>query len=261
MITLRTKELNTVRTITVTRTTKETDIRVVLNFPDREDAAAVHASGTQAGGAQAAAVHASGTQAGGPHKGNSSAADADTREASNAGSTGAVADRRGEPIVSTGVPFFDHMLYSMLFHGGFSGEVSAKGDIDVDAHHTVEDVGIVIGQALARVVDEYGPVRRYGHAVIPMDDALAEAVVDAAGRAYLVFNADFPQSHAGAFDLALVREFFQGLSSHAQANVHVHGRYGLNGHHLAEAMFKSAGRALGQAYLPSTTVRSTKGSL
>lgn len=170
-------------------------------------------------------------------------------------------DRERIVQVVTGVPFFDHMLHAMLFHGGFSADIRAVGDTEVDDHHTVEDVGIVLGQALSRAVTEFGPVQRFGQAVVPMDDALAEAVVDASGRAFLVFSASFPQSHAGRFDLALVREFFHGLASHAACNVHIIGRYAENGHHLAEAVFKSAGRALGQAYGPAGTVLSTKGVL
>lgn len=163
--------------------------------------------------------------------------------------------------VQTGIPFFDHMLHAFFFHGGFSAEVTARGDTEVDDHHTVEDVGIVIGSLLSRVTGEYGPVRRFGHALVPMDDSLGEVVVDACGRSYLVYQVEYPQTHAGRFDLALVREFFTGLSSHARANVHVLGRYGLNGHHLAESLFKAAGRALGTAYTPSASVLSTKGVL
>ncbi|TVR68806.1 MAG: imidazoleglycerol-phosphate dehydratase HisB [Spirochaetaceae bacterium] len=163
--------------------------------------------------------------------------------------------------VETHIPFFDHMLQAFFFHGGFSAEITARGDTDVDDHHTVEDVGIVIGSLLARVTDEYGPVRRFGHALVPMDDSLGEVVVDACGRSFLVYQVEYPQTHAGRFDLALVREFFTGLSANARANVHVIGRYGLNGHHLAESVFKAAGRALGAAYTPAGTVLSTKGVL
>lgn len=168
-------------------------------------------------------------------------------------------DRRVD--VRTGVPFFDHMLHAFLFHGGFTAEIRAKGDLEVDDHHTVEDVGIVLGSLFARVTGEYGPVARFGHALVPMDDALAEVIVDACGRSYLVYNVDFPQGYAGRFDLSLVREFFSGFCANAGVNVHVIGRYGINGHHLAEALFKAAGRALGQAYLPVDSVLSTKGVL
>ena len=163
--------------------------------------------------------------------------------------------------VETGIPFFDHMLHAFFFHGGFSVEIVARGDTDVDDHHTVEDAGIVIGSLLARVPAEYGPIRRFGHALVPMDDALGEVIVDACGRSYLVYQVEYPQPYAGRFDLALVREFFTGLSAHGRTNVHVLGRYGLNGHHLAEAVFKAAGRALGAAFVPASAVLSTKGVL
>ncbi|MCG8479766.1 MAG: imidazoleglycerol-phosphate dehydratase HisB [Spirochaetales bacterium] len=170
-------------------------------------------------------------------------------------------NRDTELDIATGVPFFDHMLSAMLFHGGFSCHIKAAGDLDVDDHHTVEDVGIVLGRAFRRIVEEQGPVERFGHGIVPMDDALAETVVDVSGRGYLVFHAEFPQAHAGQFDLALVREFFQGFAGNALANVHVISRYGVNGHHLAEAIFKSAGRALNAAYRPASSVLSTKGVL
>jgi len=163
--------------------------------------------------------------------------------------------------VRTGVPFFDHMLTGMLFHGGFGATIAASGDVEIDDHHTVEDVGIVIGTALRRAVEQFGPVRRFGDATVPMDDSLAQTVIDACGRPYLVFRAEFPQAYAGRFDLALVREFFQGLANSAAINLHVIGHYGLNGHHLAEAIFKSAGRALAAAYRPAERVQSTKGVL
>lgn len=178
------------------------------------------------------------------------------------GSIGAPVDTDRYVEIHTGIPFFDHMLEAMLFHGGFSVRLSAVGDTEVDDHHTVEDVGIVIGTALRRAVEQHGSVRRFGHEVIPMDDALAEVVVDAGGRSYLSYSATFPQERAGSFDVALVREFFQGLTNQAHANVHVIGRYALNGHHLAEAIFKAAGRAIGTAYLPRLEgVASTKGVL
>lgn len=149
---------------------------------------------------------------------------------------------------STTLPFFDHMLHAMAFHGGFRLEVEASGDTEVDSHHLVEDTGLVIGEALDRFRRESGGIRRWGHAVIPMDDALGEAVVDAGGRPYLVFSAEWPQSHAGVFDLSLIREFWQGLVSAARINLHMCVRYAQNGHHAAEALFKAAGLALAEAY-------------
>jgi imidazoleglycerol-phosphate dehydratase len=161
----------------------------------------------------------------------------------------------------TGVPFLDHMLNGMLFHGGFTADIRAAGDVEIDAHHTVEDTGIVLGQVFRRYVDTHGPVARFGHGLVPMDDALGEAVVDISGRSYLVFRAEFPQPYAGAFDLALVREFFQGFVNNGAINLHLIGHYALNGHHLAESLYKASGRALGAACRRVSEVRSTKGVL
>lgn len=169
-----------------------------------------------------------------------------------------------EPIeLSLGVPFFEHMLHAMAYHGGFSLVVDGKGDLEVDPHHLVEDVGIVLGTALVQIVAEHGNVARFGHSVIPMDDALSEATVDVCGRPYLVYHADYPQTHAGSFDLSLAREFFSGLTSAARMNLHAQCRYGLNSHHMVESLFKAVGKAVGQAYaaLDGTAPLSTKGSL
>ena len=169
-------------------------------------------------------------------------------------------DSAGEPSVRTGVPFFDHMLASMAFHGGFSLAVKGKGDLEVDPHHLVEDVGLVLGQAFAAVLEK-GPVARFGHAVIPMDEALSEVTIDVCGRPTLVFGAAFPQARAGTFDLSLLREFFCGLSSAARISLHVDVRRGENGHHMAECSFKALGRALRQAYAPDRREMSTKGRI
>ncbi len=163
--------------------------------------------------------------------------------------------------IETGVPFFDHMLHAMAFHGGLGLEVQARGDIEVDPHHLVEDVGIVFGQALAKAVDQHGPVARYGHAVIPMDDALSEATIDAGNRPYLVYRAEYPQPYCGAFAVELLREFFHGLAMNAAINLHLDARYGENTHHMCEALMKALGRAIAQAYRRHDRVRSTKGSL
>ncbi len=163
--------------------------------------------------------------------------------------------------IATGVPFFDHMLHAFFFHGGFEVELTCQGDTEVDDHHSVEDVGIVLGGLFRQVVADHGPVSRFGHAVIPMDDSLGEAVVDVCGRSYLVWDVSFPQPRAGNFDLALIREFYTAFASEAKINLHILGRYGSNGHHLAEALFKAAGRALGGAYRPASAVLSTKGTL
>jgi imidazoleglycerol-phosphate dehydratase len=171
-------------------------------------------------------------------------------------------DRREPPRIATGVPFFDHMLTAMAFHGGFYLEVTAQGDLEVDPHHLVEDLGIVFGDALKKAQDARGGVARYGSSVIPMDDALSEVAIDACGRAYWVYQAAFPQTHAGTFDLSLVREFVIGLANRAQINLHALCRYGSNGHHMVEALFKALGKALAQAYAPrdgGSAAMSTKG--
>lgn len=163
--------------------------------------------------------------------------------------------------IATCLPFFDHMLHAMLFHGGFSCTISATGDIEVDPHHLVEDVGLVLGQAVADYVDRFGPVARFGHSMVPMDDALSEVVLDLCGRPYLVYHADFPQPRAGDFDVSLVREFLQGFANKGKLNLHATCRYGLNSHHMIESLFKALGRALAIAISPSQRVRSTKGTL
>ncbi len=163
--------------------------------------------------------------------------------------------------VSTGVPFFDHMLHAMGFHGGLGLQVTATGDLQVDAHHVVEDVGIVLGECLFRAMDQGAPLTRFGHAVVPMDDALAEVTVDAGGRSHCRFDAAFPQERAGDFDVWLLREFFTALAGRARINVHAAVRYGDNSHHMAEALCKALGRALGQAFRAAAgrEPRSTKG--
>lgn len=170
-----------------------------------------------------------------------------------------------EPIrLDTPLPFFNHMLHAMAFHGGFSVSLTARGDVDVDPHHVVEDTGLVLGGAIRTWIEQYGPVRRFGHAVVPMDDALSEVVVDISNRPYLVYRADYPQERAGTFDLALVREFLGGLATRGGITLHAHCRYGLSGHHMAEALFKALGRALAQGLTSkdgSTGPASTKGVL
>ncbi len=166
--------------------------------------------------------------------------------------------------METGLPFFNHMLNAMAFHGKFRLEVEASGDIEVDPHHLVEDTGLVIGEALHQYRLKTGGIARYGQAVIPMDDALSEAVVDVGGRPYLVFNAEWPQSHAGKFDASLIKEFWQGMAVAARVNLHLHVRYAENTHHAAEAIFKAAGLALSRAYRPTNggeETMSTKGKI
>lgn len=167
--------------------------------------------------------------------------------------------------IKTGVPFFDHMLHAMSHHGGFSLVVEAVGDVQIDQHHLVEDVGLVMGDAL-RMIRESGPaITRFGHAVIPMDESLAETTIDACNRAYLVLRGEFPQEYCGEFHVVLVREFLQALANRGAINLHCELRYGLNAHHMSEALFKSLGRSLSQAYSPRSggqnQAMSTKGIL
>jgi imidazoleglycerol-phosphate dehydratase len=162
---------------------------------------------------------------------------------------------------TTGLPFFDHMLTAMAFHGGFSVSIRAEGDLDVDPHHVVEDTGLVIGACLEEIFRDGGPVKRFGHAVIPMDEALAEATIDVCGRPTLVYRADLPQDYAGDFPLWLMREFFSGLSMGARLALHLECRYGENAHHMIEALFKALGKALGYAYGSGQHAMSTKGMI
>jgi len=174
-------------------------------------------------------------------------------------------DGTGEHRVETGIPFLNHMLAQVARHGRFDLTVQAAGDLCVDLHHTVEDIGIVLGDAVSQALGEKAGILRYGSARVPMDEALASAVIDLSGRPFLVFQAPQLRGRMGDFEADLVREFFQGLTNHLHANVHIHVEYGQNLHHMAEAVFKAAGRALHQATtvdprLPGI-VPSTKGSL
>ncbi len=165
--------------------------------------------------------------------------------------------------ISIGIPFMEHMLHAAAFHGGFNLNIQAGGDIHVDPHHLVEDIGIVLGEAFRSFFLQYRPLKRYGHAVIPMDDALSEAAVDVCERPFLVYKAVYPQLFAGSFDISLLREFFLAFSNKAQLNLHLHCRYGLNSHHMAESLFKAFGKAIACAYQPveESGERSTKGVL
>lgn len=162
------------------------------------------------------------------------------------------------------LPFFAHMLHAFAYHGGFDLTIKASGDLEVDPHHLVEDVGIVLGQAVVKLQESLGPTKRFGHQVIPMDDALAEAAVDCCNRSFLVYQADFPQSHSGTFDMSLFREFFTSFAHNSRINLHLICRYGVNSHHMIEALFKAMGRALGIALTPlegTDQALSTKGKL
>jgi len=173
-------------------------------------------------------------------------------------------DGEGASQVSTGIHFFDHMLILMAKHGLFDLEVRCKGDLEVDGHHTVEDVGIALGQAFDRALDTKEGITRYGMAYVPMDEALGRAVVDYSGRPFLVCKVAFPAEKVGELNTELVEEFFRALAVHGRMNLHIEILYGKNSHHMAEAMFKSAGRALSLAAARNPAVKgvpSTKGVL
>jgi imidazoleglycerol-phosphate dehydratase len=173
-------------------------------------------------------------------------------------------DGSGKSKLATGIGFFDHMLDQIARHGMIDLEVEAQGDLHIDAHHTVEDVGITIGQALAKAVGDKKGVRRYGHAYVPLDEALSRVVIDLSGRPGLVFEVPFVRGTVGEFDVDLVREFFQGLVNHAAITVHVDALRGDNAHHQAETVFKAFGRALRMAVEAdprASGIPSTKGSL
>ncbi|MGB8932939.1 MAG: imidazoleglycerol-phosphate dehydratase HisB [Anaeromyxobacteraceae bacterium] len=170
----------------------------------------------------------------------------------------------GEASISTGVPFFDHMLDQIARHGGMTLTVKAVGDLQVDAHHTVEDVGIALGEVLRSALGDKAGLARYGHAVVPLDEALVEAVVDLSGRPHLTWNAALPagKKFIGTFDVDLAQEFFQALVNHARICIHVNVRYGRNLHHVVEAIFKATARALRAATVKEgTALPSTKGTL
>ena len=168
----------------------------------------------------------------------------------------------GHSSISTGLPFLDHVLTSCAFHGRMRLEIVATGDLDVDPHHVVEDVGLVIGDCLVQLSTGQ-QIQRFGHSVVPMDDALVEVALDAGGRPYLDYRADYPQPRAGAFDVSLVREFLYALTTRARINLHVDVRRGLNSHHMVEALFKAFGRAVCTAYqlAPDGPGMSTKGTI
>ncbi|MEM8865105.1 MAG: imidazoleglycerol-phosphate dehydratase HisB [Planctomycetota bacterium] len=173
-------------------------------------------------------------------------------------------DGSGEADVSTGVGFFDHMLDLLARHAAIDLNVKADGDLHVDQHHTVEDVGICLGQAVREAVGDKAGIRRYGHFTLPMDETLVTAALDLSGRHYLVFNAALPSPKIGDFDSELVEEFWRAFSGNALCNLHLVLHHGHNSHHIAEAIFKATGRALRMAveHDPRMTgVPSTKGSL
>lgn len=174
-------------------------------------------------------------------------------------------DGGGRSELSIGLPFFEHMLDQVARHGLFDLQIDAKGDLKIDAHHTVEDVGICFGQALRDALGDKTGIRRYGHAYVPLDEALSRVVVDCSGRPGLEYNVDYPRARVGEFDVDLLREFFQGLVNHAQITVHIDSLRGRNAHHVAETVFKAFARALRAAVEPDPRAAgvtpSTKGSL
>ena len=174
-------------------------------------------------------------------------------------------DGTGTGRFATGLPFLDHMLDQVARHGVIDLDVQAEGDLHIDAHHTVEDIGITLGQALAKALGDKKGIRRYGHAYVPLDEALSRVVIDFSGRPGLEMHADFRRSHIGQFDVDLFQEFFQGLVNHAQMTLHIDNIRGHNAHHVAETIFKAFGRALRMAAEPDPRMGgvtpSTKGAL
>ena len=174
-------------------------------------------------------------------------------------------DGTGQCKLNTGVPFLDHMLDQIARHGLMDIDVSAKGDLHIDAHHTVEDVGITLGQAFAKAIGDKKGVRRMGHAYAPLDEALSRVVVDLSGRPGLIYEVTYTRARVGDFDLDLIREFFQGFVNHALVTLHIDNLRGINAHHQAETIFKAFGRALRMAVetdaRAANIMPSTKGSL
>lgn len=174
-------------------------------------------------------------------------------------------DGTGQCAVRTGVPFLDHMLDQVARHGGLDLAIEAQGDLHIDAHHTVEDVGIALGQAFEQAIGDKKGIRRYGHAYVPLDEALSRVVVDFSGRPGLFYDVNFPRARIGDFDVDLFVEFFHGFVNHARATVHIDNLKGQNAHHVAETIFKAFGRAVRSALerdeRMSAVLPSTKGLL
>ena len=174
-------------------------------------------------------------------------------------------DGTGKGTLDTGVPFFDHMLDQIARHGLIDLDIQAKGDLHIDAHHTVEDVGITLGQAFAKAVGDKKGIRRYGHAYVPLDEALSRVVIDLSGRPGLEYHVDYTRARIGEFDVDLLLEFFRGFVNHAAVTLHIDNLRGINAHHQAETVFKAFGRALRMAVETDERMAgqmpSTKGSL
>ncbi len=174
-------------------------------------------------------------------------------------------DGKGEATLALGVPFLEHMLDQVARHGLFDLNIKAQGDLEIDAHHTVEDVGISLGQAVAQALGDKRGIRRYGQAYVPLDEALSRVVLDFSGRPGLDYHVEYPRARVGDFDVDLLREFFQGFVNHAMVTLHIDNLRGRNTHHIAETIFKAFGRALRAAVEPDPRMAgilpSTKGSL
>ena len=174
-------------------------------------------------------------------------------------------DGSGEREFQTGLPFLDHMLDQVARHGLLDIRIKADGDLEIDAHHTVEDIGITLGQAVNEAIGDKKGIRRYGHAYVPLDEALSRVVIDFSGRPGLVYNVEFARQMVGDFDVDLFHEFFQGFVNHAKVTLHIDNLKGDNAHHQIETIFKAFGRALRMATEPdprmSDVTPSTKGSL
>ena len=173
-------------------------------------------------------------------------------------------DGQGRGSIHTTIPFLDHMLVLLAKHGFFDLTVQAKGDTEIDDHHTIEDIGIVLGTALKQALGAKAGIRRFGWAAVPLDETLAEVTIDLSGRPYLVYHVELPQRRIKTFDLGLFEDFFQAFVTHGALNLHINVRYGRNPHHILEAVFKALARALDQATSMDgrlAGVLSTKGSL
>lgn len=173
-------------------------------------------------------------------------------------------DGHGNNQIDTGIPFFDHMLNGFARHGLFDLDVKVVGDLEVDCHHTVEDTGIVLGQAIAEALGDKAGIKRYGSFLLPMDETLALCAIDLSGRPYLNFQAEFPTEHIGGLDTEMIKEFFYAVSYSAAMNLHLKIMDGGNSHHMAEALFKAFGKALDAATMEEPRMKevwSTKGSL
>jgi imidazoleglycerol-phosphate dehydratase len=174
-------------------------------------------------------------------------------------------DGTGKGDFKTGVPFLEHMLDQVARHGMVDLNINAKGDTHIDDHHTVEDIGITLGQAFAKALADKKGIRRYGHAYVPLDEALSRVVIDFSGRPGLQYNVEYPRSNIGEFDVDLLSEFFQGFVNHAQVTLHIDNISGKNAHHIAETIFKAFGRAVRMAIeldpRMAGVMPSTKGSL